>query len=149
MLTERKMFSSSLVISATSGLETRTTCSQTADVELGRTLRALAAVIPPTTFGVLRIVKSVRPGIDALGRERDVQPVADLQAAAFEKRHEPLAGRARIGRRLQHDKLIALDDVAQGARGADQRLEVRLAIGRQRSRDADRSTASARASGAK
>ena len=29
MLTERKMFSSSLAISATSGLETGTTCSQT------------------------------------------------------------------------------------------------------------------------
>jgi hypothetical protein len=55
MLTERKMFSSSLVISATSGVETAITVSRM------RSYRATArsvhsGVIPPTTLGVLRFV---------------------------------------------------------------------------------------------
>ena len=61
MLTDRKMFSSSLVSSAASGLDTRTISSQTS--RYSASARSVqASVRPATTFGVLRRVKSVRPG---------------------------------------------------------------------------------------
>ncbi len=61
MLTERKMFSSSFVSSAASGLDTRTTRSHTSSYSSCARC-AHASVRPPSTFGVLRSVKSVRPG---------------------------------------------------------------------------------------
>ncbi len=61
MFTERKMFSSSFVSSAASGLDTRTTWSHTSPYSASAR-SAQASVSPPTTFGVLRSVKSVRPG---------------------------------------------------------------------------------------
>ena len=55
MLTERKMFSSSLAISAASGVETRITWSHT--VSYRATARSVhSGVIPPTILGVLRSV---------------------------------------------------------------------------------------------
>jgi hypothetical protein len=55
MLTERKMFSSSFESSATSGVDTRTTWSQTRPyTSAARSVHA--GVSPPTTFGVVRIV---------------------------------------------------------------------------------------------
>ena len=68
MLTERKMFSSSLESSATSSVETRTTLSQTCSYSA--TARSPhASVSPPTTFGVVRSVKSVRPGSTRSGEK--------------------------------------------------------------------------------
>ena len=61
MFTERKTFSSSLVSSATSGVPTRTISSQTSEYRATARSRH-SGVSPPTTFGVLRSVKSVRPG---------------------------------------------------------------------------------------
>ncbi len=55
MLTERKMFSSSLAISAASGVETPDHLVADALVQRGGALGALS-VSPPTIFGVLRIV---------------------------------------------------------------------------------------------
>ncbi len=55
MLTERKMFSSSLAISAVSGVETRTTLSHTVSYKaMARSVQA--SVMPPTIFGVFRSV---------------------------------------------------------------------------------------------
>ena len=68
MFTERKMFSSSLVSSAASGVETRTIVSQTSPYSAAaRSVQA--PVRPPTTFGVVRIVKSVRPGSTRSGEK--------------------------------------------------------------------------------
>ena len=68
MLTERKMFSSSLESSATSGVETRTTWSQTG-AYTPTAASVHAGVSPPTTFGVVRSVKSVRPGSTRSGEK--------------------------------------------------------------------------------
>jgi hypothetical protein len=61
MFTERKMFSSSFVISATRGLETMVTCGAS-----GRSTAAASSaqsgVTPPTTFGVFCTVCSAAPG---------------------------------------------------------------------------------------
>ena len=56
MLTERKMFSSSLESSATSGAETGTTVVADAAVDLDGALAVHGGVRPPTTLGVLAIV---------------------------------------------------------------------------------------------
>ena len=55
MFTERKMFSSSFESSATSGVDTGTTWSQTREyTAAARSVQP--GVSPPTTFGVVRIV---------------------------------------------------------------------------------------------
>ena len=73
MLTERKMFSSSLAISAASGEDTRITSSHTRPYSsAARSVQA--GVIPPTTFGVLRRVKSVRPGSTRSGEKATLSP---------------------------------------------------------------------------
>ena len=61
MFTERKMFSSSFVSSAASGVETSTT------VSIARRYTSAArfvhsGVTPPSTFGVVFVVQSSRPG---------------------------------------------------------------------------------------
>jgi hypothetical protein len=61
MLTARKMFSSSFVSSATSGVPTRMILSQTIRYTASAA-SPQASVSPPITFGVLIRVKSVRPG---------------------------------------------------------------------------------------
>ena len=68
MFTERKMFSRSLESSAASGVETRTTVSQTSPYSASAR-SPQACVSPPTTFGVVRIVKSVRPGSTRSGEK--------------------------------------------------------------------------------
>jgi hypothetical protein len=55
MLTDRKMFSSSLVSSAASGVETRTISSHTSRYS-SSARSPHASVSPPITFGVLRSV---------------------------------------------------------------------------------------------
>ena len=110
------MFSSSFVISAASGVETRTTSSQTSPYS-SSARSAHASVSPPTTFGVLRSVKSVRPGIDALGREREVEVAPGGEPGLLQQRRDPLARGARVGRRLEHDQLARLQH-ARRARAA-------------------------------
>ena len=62
MLTERKMFSSSFVSSAASGVETLVHGVDRAAVDARRRASVQAGVRPPTTFGVVFVVQSVRPG---------------------------------------------------------------------------------------
>ena len=53
-------------------------------------------------------------GIDALGRVADVEVDAGLQAGvSLEHRHQELVGRARVRRRLQHDRATAADPRAE------------------------------------
>ena len=115
MLTERKMFSSSFVISAASGVETRTIVSQSTAVQLGR---AVGALRRHPADDLRRVAQRVvgPPRVDALGREGDVEPVADSQAAVLEQRDQLLARGARVGGRLEHDQLPALDDLAERSR---------------------------------
>ena len=61
MLTERKMFSSSFVSSAASGVET-STISSIARRYTSAARRVHSGVIPPSTFGVVFVVQSSRPG---------------------------------------------------------------------------------------
>ena len=68
--------------------------------------RAQAGVSPPTIFTVLRSVKSERPGSTRSGEIGDVEVAARRQPRLLEQRHEPLARRARVGRRLEHDELV-------------------------------------------
>ena len=68
MFTLRKTFSRILVISATSGLETGTSESN-ARPYTATTLSVHRGVSPPTTFGVLRVVQSSRPGSTRSGEK--------------------------------------------------------------------------------
>ena len=136
MLTERKMFSSSFVSSATSGVETGTTASQTVRYSaLARSRQR--GVSPPTTFGrrADRVVGAA--GVDPLGREREVEGRAGLQAGLLEQRRQAVARRARVGRRLEHDELALLQHARERGAGGDQRLQVGLAVLVERRRHGD------------
>ena len=86
--------------------------------------------------GAQRVVGA--PGIDALGGEGEVEVLArPRRPGASSSGTQLLARGARIGGRLEHDQLAALDDVGQRARGVEQRPQVGLAVRRQRRRDAD------------
>ena len=76
-------------------------------------------------------------GVDALGREGEVEVLAGAQAGLLEQRNEVFPRRAGEGRRLEHDELTLRDHAGQRARGVQQRAEVGLAVARQRGRDAD------------
>ena len=113
MLTERKMFSSSLVISAASGVDTRTISSQIAPVQLGG---AIGARRRHPADHLRRVAQRVvgAPRVDALGRERDVDVLADAQLRLLlEERHQPLARRPGIRGRLEHDELAALEHLPE------------------------------------
>ena len=136
MLTERKMFSSSFDSSATSGVETGTSVVADAAVDGGRALGAARReAADDLRRGADRVVGAAR--IDALGREREREVLARPQAGLLEQRHEVLARGAREGRRLEHDHLVAPDDVRQRPRGGQQRPEVGLAVAGERRGDAD------------
>ena len=69
--------------------------------------------MPPTTFGTLCVWNVALPGIDALGREREEEVLAGLQAGRLEQRLHDFFGRARVGRRLeadQHARMQVLGD---------------------------------------
>ena len=80
MLTARKMFSSSLAASATSGEETGTTLSIAARVERRPPPRATAASMPPTTLGMVWVLKSAVARVLALGREGEEEVLPALRA---------------------------------------------------------------------
>src|SRR5207248_1660415 len=76
------------------------------------------------------------PGIDALGREGDVEVLTRAQPGALlEDRHELLARRAWVRRGLEHDELALLEHLAQAAGGVLERRQARLAVLRKRGRD--------------
>ena len=143
MFTERKTFSSSFVSSATSGVETGTTWSQIS--EYRATARSRQAVGEPADDlrrVAHRVVGAAR--VDALGREGEAELDAGREARLLEQRDEPLAGGARVGRRLEHDELVALQHAGDRRGGGDQRAEIRLAVARQRRRHRDDDRVAAR-----
>jgi hypothetical protein len=75
--------------------------------------------------------------VHALGGEGEVEVAAGDETGLLEDRQDALARGAGIGGGLQDDQLAGLQDVGDDLRGAEQRPEVGLAIGRQRRRDAD------------
>ena len=108
MLTARNVFSSSLTISATRVELTGTIVSIDAAVERRRRAARTPASTPPTTFGMLRVWNVRVARIDALGREREEEIDAGLEAVRFEHRLDDFVGRAGIGRRLEDDQLPGL-----------------------------------------
>ena len=104
MFTERKMFSSSFVISAASGVATTTTSSQISAYS-ARARSEQASVSPPTTFGVVRIVWSVRPGSMRSGEKARWKSLAGREPRLLEDRPQALARGAGVGGRLEHHQL--------------------------------------------
>ena len=106
MLTERKMFSSSFVSSAASGLETRTTFSQTSPYSASARSRARLRQAAEDLGGVAQ--REVRaPRVDPLGREGQVEVPPGGEAGLLEQRRDALACRAGIGGGLEHHQLVA------------------------------------------
>ena len=140
MLTERKMFSSSFVSSAASGVETRWTLS----IALPYSAAAAsvdASLIPPTTFGTVFVVWSMRPGSTRSGENaRWKSTPAVSPEPRFEDRQDLVAGRARVRRRLEHDE-VALAEPRRdllGRRAHDREVGLALLRERRRQRDQDR-----------
>ena len=109
MLTERKMFSSSLESSATSGVETRH--DLVADLARRPPRRARAGgVRPPTTFGVVRdrVVGAAR--VDALGREGEGEVLAGRRPDSSSSGSRCSRVVPGIGGRLEHDELACAED---------------------------------------
>ena len=79
-------------------------------------------------------------GIDALGREREVEVRADLQAGCLETGQHLLPGRARVGRRLEHDEVARAAGARDllGRRVQDREVGLALLRERRRQRDQDR-----------
>ena len=83
-------------------------------------------------------------GVDAFGRHRKVEVLAGGETAdLFEDRLHDLAGRARVGRRFEHDDLARLEHRADRACGGLHVGEVGLALLRQRRRERDQDRACA------
>ena len=61
--------------------------------------------MPPTTLGMVCVLKLRVAGILALGREGEEEVAAALQPARLEARQQLLARRARVGGRLEHHQL--------------------------------------------
>ena len=133
------MFSSSFVSSAASGVETSCTVSSAARYTSAAAV-VLSGVIPPTTFGVVFVVQSSRPGSTRSGDIARWKSTSGLQPRALlEDRLEDLACRAGPGGRLEHDDLTALQDRCEALRGALDVREVGLPLARRgrRQRDQD------------
>ena len=75
-----------------------------------------------------RVVGAAR--VDALGREGDVEVHARGEAGLLEQRDEPLARGARVGGRLEHHELAALQHLGERAARRHERPQVRLAVAR-------------------
>ena len=60
---------------------------------------------PPTTFGIVVVVKLEVARIFALGGEREEEVAARDEPGLLEGCLHQLVGRARVGRRFQHDQL--------------------------------------------
>ena len=140
MLTERKMFSSSFVSSAASGVDTSTTVSIARAVDVGRALRALGR--DPAEHLRRRLRRPVLAArIDALRRHREMEVRRPPSARALlEDRLQHLARRSRPRRRLEHDDLALAQHLGDPARRRLDDREVRLALAgeRRRQRDQDR-----------
>ena len=118
MFTERKMFSSSLESSATSGVETAhdLVADRRVDGDGGLGARGREPA-DDLRRRAQRVVGAAR--VDALGRERQREVLARPQPGLLQQRHQVLARRARERRRLQDHGLAAPDHARQRLRGAD------------------------------
>ena len=136
MLTERKMFSSSFVSSAASGVADLDDLVADQLVELDRARGGfLVEAADDLRGGADRVVGAAR--VDPLGGEGEVEVTARGQPGLLQDRPEPLTRRARIGGRLEHDQLALLHHRRQRGGGVDHVAQVRLAGVGQRCRDAD------------
>ena len=104
MFTARNVFSSSLTISATCVELTGTIVSMIERVQRRRELGARFVDAADDLRDVAGVVRDVAR-IDALGRKRQVEVLARLQAALLERRLHHFVGRPRIRRRLEDDEL--------------------------------------------
>ena len=101
-----------------------------------------AGVRPPTTFGVVFVVQSVRPGSTRSGdiaRWKSSPALSPLPC--LEDRLHDLARRARVGRRLEHDELARLQHGARSRAARPRRSSrsgSRWRRERRRQRDQDR-----------
>jgi hypothetical protein len=76
-------------------------------------------------------------GVDAFGREGEMEVTPGGEAGLLEQRNEPFTRRAGIRRRLEHDELTPADHVREAAGGVEQGREIRLPVAGQRRRHAD------------
>ena len=136
MLTARNVFSSSFTISATRVLSTLMTRSTTRPYSAAAS-SVLAWSMPPTTFGMFFVEVRLVARIDALGRERQVEIAAHLQAARFERGLRDLFGRPGIGGRFQNHELSLAQDSRGRFDGFHDIRQVRVAGLAQRRRHAD------------
>ena len=96
-----------------------------------------SSVRPPTTFGVVRIVWSVRPGSMRSGEKARLKSRPAARPDSSRIGQQALAGGARVGGRLEHHQLALVQDPRERGRGVDDVAEVRLALVGERGRDAD------------
>ena len=136
MFTARNVFSSSLTISATRGELTGTMVSIAAPYSAAASAEQ-SGVAPPTTFGTLRVWNVGVARIHALGRERQEDVAADLEAAALERRLHHLVGRARVGRGLEDDQHAGMEVRRDRLDRRDHEGEVRILGLAERRRHAD------------
>ena len=108
MFTARKVFSSSLTISATRVELTGTTVDTTCAVQRGRRLGARRAVPADDLRDVARQVDSGCPGSTRSGENARKKSRSTFRPRGFEHRQRDLVGRARIRRRLEDDELTGL-----------------------------------------
>ena len=137
MLTLRKMFSSSLAISATSGVRDGHQRLDGQAVDLSRPRRARRReAADHLGGGAGRVVGA--PRVDALGREGEEEVDARLETGAgFEERRKLMARGAGIGRALESHELAAPQVPGQLTGALLDQGQVGLAIGVQRRRQAD------------
>src|SRR5579875_2270276 len=119
IFTQRKIFSSSLVISAARVELTGTTRATICAYRLAAAF-PLAPFTPPTTFGICARPKCLLPG-----------------SSRFQNGQHQFLGGSRIGGAFQHDELLALQMRSNGARGILHVGEIRLAALVERSRHAN------------
>jgi hypothetical protein len=75
--------------------------------------------------------------IDALGREREMEPVARLQPALLEQRLEDVARRPGVGRRLEHDEMAGMEVGGDRTCRALDVRQIGIALGGKRRGDGD------------
>jgi hypothetical protein len=89
-------------------------------------------VTPPTIFGVVFVVQSVRPGSTRVGREGEVEVGPDLEAGRSEERQNLLARGPGIRRRLEHDEVAGPEALGDLLRRSEHDRDVGLAVDRER-----------------
>ncbi len=123
MFTLRKIFSSSLVISAARALDT---ISTGAPMRFSSSAARCVArsFTPPTTLGVLIGVELRVAGIDPFGAEGQIEIDVQLQTRSFQDRQHHFIGGAGIRRALQHHQVALLQMRHDAFRRADDERQI-------------------------